>query len=125
MAIKALAGLREVEPEARENRIAFLRALTELARENNIARAWIERLLQRVERRLPDEAITFRACYLEGDERQTAKEVGRRLFIDHRTVYRHNRRVLRAMLPAAFGVDGVFSLMLIYPRGKPPQARKV
>lgn len=117
-AVKVLVGLREVDPEARENRIAFLRALAELARENNIARICIERLLQRVERRLPDEAVTFRACYLEEGGRKTAKEVGRRLFIDYRTVYSHNRRVLMAMLPAAFGVDGVFSLMADIPTGK-------
>lgn len=95
-----------------------MRALAELARGNHIAYACTERLLQCVERKLPDEAITFRMYYLTEDKRQTAKEVGRRLFIDHRTVYRHNRRVLMAMLPAAFGVDGVFRSMADIPVGK-------
>lgn len=107
-ALSCLSGITEAGKEGRENRIAFLRALAGLARENDVARAAVVRLLDGVGRKLPEEAETFRAYYLEGNTHQTARQVGRRLCMDVRTVYSHNRRVLKAMLPLAFGIDGLF-----------------
>lgn len=58
--------------------------------------------------RRPEEAAVFRAYYLDGDAKPTARQIGRRLCMDARTVHRYNRRILIAMLPVAFGVYGLF-----------------
>ena len=57
---------------------------------------------------MPQEAATFRAFYLDGETKPTARQVGRSLCMDKTSVFRHNRRVLKAMLPAVFGLDGLF-----------------
>ena len=103
-----LAGLEELTPEQMGERVAALRRLADKARENAAARVVVKRLLTVCKRGLPDEAATFRACYLDGDERPSARQVGRRLCLDIRSVHRHNRRVLETMAPAAFGIYGVF-----------------
>ena len=104
-----LSILSEHGKEGHENRIALLRALAELARENNRARNALEPMLSHIEGRMPEEVKTFRAVYMEGASRLSGREIGRRFCMDARTVHRHNRRVLEAMLPLAFGIDGIFS----------------
>ena len=104
-----LSMLSEHGKEGHENRIALLRALAELGRENNRARNALEFMLSHIEERMPDEVKTFRAVYMEGATRLSGRKIGRRFCMDARTVHRHNRRVLEAMLPLAFGLDGIFS----------------
>lgn len=103
-----ISGMMEIGEEAREKRVAFIRALADMARENKTARAKIKRLLQPIERKYPQEAATFRAYYLEGEKHQSARQIARVLCMDTCTVYRHNRRVLEAMLAPMFGVYGYF-----------------
>lgn len=103
-----LSGLQGIGPEGRENRIACLRALAEIARENATARSAVTRWLDEVEYKLPEEAITFRLYYLEGDARPSIKQLARCLYISTSTVNRHNKRILEAMLPLVFGIDGIF-----------------
>ena len=103
-----LNGLERLKPEQEARRIAALRNLAERARENAAARGAVERLLTFAAQRHPEEVQTFRACYLDGEKRDSARQIGRRLCMDLCTVHRHNRRILGAMLPAAFGVCGVF-----------------
>lgn len=57
---------------------------------------------------LPSEVETFRACYLDGDQRESARKIGRRLHMDICTVHRHNRRVMEALLAHVFGIYGLF-----------------
>ena len=57
---------------------------------------------------LPSEVETFRACYLDGHRRESARQIGRRLHIDTSTVHRHNRRVMDEILVYVFGIYGVF-----------------
>lgn len=68
----------------------------------------MNKLLDAVEGKRPEEAAVFRAYYLEGERKPTARQIGRRLCMDVRTVHRYNRRILIAMLPVAFGVYGLF-----------------
>lgn len=103
-----LEGLEELTPAQMGERVAALRMLANRARENAAARAIIERLLTFCVRSLPDEAETFRFYYLDGDKRPSDRQAARRLCLDKRSVHRHNRRILEAMTPAAFGVYGVF-----------------
>ena len=103
-----LNGLERLEPEQEARRVAALRDLAERARGNAAARGVVEQLLTFAAQRHPEEAQTFRACYLDGAKRPSARQIGRRLCMDSCTVHRHNRRILGAMLPAAFGVYGVF-----------------
>lgn len=107
---KATAYLDALEPigaEEKARRVAALRAVAQMSREDSTARAFILRLLQCVEREHPEAAATFRAYYLEG-RHQSAREMGDVLCMDTTTVHRHNRRILEAMLPAAFGLAGIF-----------------
>lgn len=106
-AVELLRGLIPAGPEAIGRRVAVLRGIARQARENAAARRVIVRLLDIVAPRLPDEAVTFRAYYLDG-QRQSARQTGRALYMDKRTVRRHTRRILEAMLAPAFGVYGVF-----------------
>lgn len=103
-----LEGLEELTPGQKAQRVKLLRAIAGKARENAAARDFIESLLTVCVKKFPDESETFRAVYLDGDTRPSARQVGRRLCLDRRTVHRHNRHILEAMLPAAFGVYGVF-----------------
>lgn len=100
-------SLQEITSEGRENRIAFVRALAELARENAAAHSIVERLLDRIGGNLQEEKATFRAYYLEGDKKPNARQIARRLCMDPATVYRHIRRILSEMLPLLFGIYGV------------------
>ena len=45
---------------------------------------------------------------LDGQRRETARRIGRRLHIDTSTVHRHNRRVMEDLLVYVFGIYGVF-----------------
>lgn len=103
-----LEGLEELTPGQKAQRVELLRAIAGRARENAAAHDFIERLLAVCVKKLPDESETFRAVYLDGNTRPSARQVCRRLCFDIRTIHRHNRHVLEAMLPAAFGVYGVF-----------------
>lgn len=116
-ALEALSAIWEEGEEGQRNRIAFLRALAELARENAAARLIVEKLLNLVGGKRPEEAAVFQAYYLEGEKKPTARQIARRLCMDVRTVRRYNRRILIAMLPVAFGVYGLF-----YPDSKPERA---
>lgn len=103
-----LEGLEELTPGQKAQRVELLRAIAGKARENAAARDFIERLLTVCVKKLHDEPKTFRAAYLDGDARPSARQLSRRLCLDIRSVHRHNRRVLEAMLLPAFGVYGVF-----------------
>ncbi len=106
-AVELVRSLVPAGPEAINRRVAILRGIAGQARESTAARRLIVRLLDIVADGLPDEAATFRVVYLDG-QRQSARQAGRALYIDKRTVHRHTRRVLEAMLAPAFGVYGVF-----------------
>ena len=103
-----LDSMEEIGPERRRELVAIVRALAELARENSVAREYLERWLVGVAHSLPSEVETFRACYLDGDQRESARKIGRRLHMDICTVHRHNRRVMEALLVHVFGIYGVF-----------------
>lgn len=103
-----LDSMEEIGPERRRELVAIVRALAELARENSVAREYLERWLVGVAHSLPSEVETFRACYLDGDQRESARKIGRRLHMDICTVHRHNRRVMEALLAHVFGIYGVF-----------------
>ena len=102
-----LDSMEEIGPERRRELVAIVRALAELARENSVAREYLERWLVGVAHSLPSEVETFRACYLDGDQRESARKIGRR-HMDICTVHRHNRRVMEALLVHVFGIYGVF-----------------
>ena len=103
-----LDSMEEIGPERRRELVAIVRALAELARENRVAREYLERRLVGVAHSLPSEVETFRACYLDGGQRESARKIGRRLHMDICTVHRHNRRVMEALLVHVFGIYGVF-----------------
>ena len=103
-----LDSMEEIGPERRRELVAIVRALAELARENSVAREYLERRLVGVAHSLPSEVETFRACYMDGDQRESARKIGRRLHMDICTVHRHNRRVMEALLAHVFGIYGVF-----------------
>ena len=103
-------SLQGIGPEGRKNRLLFLRALVELARKNAVARPIVERLLDLVGGKLPEEAATFRDYYLDGEKQPSARQIARRRFVDTRTIYRHNRVILSAMLVPVFGVNGYFRM---------------
>ena len=103
-----LDSMEEIGPERRRELVAIVRALAELARENSVAREYLERRLVGVAHSLPSEVETFRACYLDGDQRESARKIGWRLHMDICTVHRHNRRVMEALLVHVFGIYGVF-----------------
>lgn len=107
-ALETLSTIWEAGEEGQRSRIEFLRAISELARENGAARSIAEKLLDAVGGKRPEEAAVFRAYYLKGKKKPTARQIARRLCMDVRTVYRYNRRILIAMLPVAFGVEGLF-----------------
>lgn len=107
-ALETLGAIWEAGEEGQKNRIAFLRALAELTRENAAARSIMEKLLDAVSGKRPEEVAVFRAYYLEGKKKPTARQIARCLCMDVRTVHRYNRRILIAMLPVAFGVEGLF-----------------
>ena len=87
---KMLGHLEEIGPARRRELVVMVRALAERARENRVAREYLERHLVAVSRSLPSEVETFRACYLDGHRRESARRIGRRLHIDTSTVHRHN-----------------------------------
>ena len=103
-----LDSMEEIGPERRRELVAIVRALAEFARENSVAREYLERRLVGVAHSLPSEVETFRACYLDGDQRESARKIGRRLHMDICTVHRHNRRVMEALLVHVSGIYGVF-----------------
>ena len=105
---KMLGHLEEIGPARRRELVVMVRALAERARENRVAREYLERHLVAVSRSLPSEVETFRACYLDGHRRESARRIGRRLHIDTSTVHRHNRRVMEDLLVYVFGIYGGF-----------------
>lgn len=109
-------GLREPGPEGEAWRLSCLRALADLARENAAARSIVGELLDAVAGKLPGEAETFRAYYLDGDTKPSARQIARRLYMDRATVFNHTRRIFAAMLPLAFGPE-------FAEKPKPPKAK--
>ena len=105
---KMLGRLEEIGPARRRELVVMVRALAERARENRVAREYLERHLVAVSRSLPSEVETFRACYLDGGQQERARQIGRRLHMDTCPVHRHNRRVMEALLVYVFGIYGVF-----------------
>ena len=105
--LKLLDRLEEIGPTRQRELVVMVRALAERARENRVAREYLERHLVAVSRSLPFEVETFRACYLDGDQRESARKIGRR-HMDICTVHRHNRRMMEALLVHVFGIYGVF-----------------
>ena len=112
-----LDRLEEIRPERRRELVVMVRALAELGRENSVVREYLEQRLVSVAHSLPSEVETFRACYLDGGQRESARKIGRResarkigrrLHMDICTVHRHNRRVMEALLVHVFGIYGVF-----------------
>ena len=103
-----LDSMEEIGPERRRELVAIVRVLAELARENRAAREYLDRRLVGVAHSLPSEVETFRACYLDGGQQESARQIGRRLHMDTCTVHRHNRRVMEALLVYVFGIYGVF-----------------
>ena len=104
---KMLGHLEEIGPTRQRELVVMVRALAERAKENRVAREYLERHLVAVSRSLPFEVETFRACYLDGDQRESARKIGRR-HMDICTVHRHNRRMMEALLVHVFGIYGVF-----------------
>ena len=104
---KMLGHLEEIGPTRQRELVVMVRALAERAKENRVAREYLERHLAAVAHSLPSEVETFRACYLDGDQRESARKIGRR-HMDICTVHRHNRRVMEALLVHVFGIYGVF-----------------
>lgn len=103
------SGHRELTPEEKGQRTAAIRSIAERSREDAAARSCTEWLVDQVEPELPMEAQAFRAYYLDGANRPTARQVGRALSMDKRSVHRCICRTLEAMLPLAFGLDGLYT----------------
>lgn len=95
----------ELTIQEKDGRVAAIREIADHAREDASARSFVEWLVQQLETELPTEAQTFRAYYLDG---LTARQAGRALHMDKRSVHRCNRRIMEAMLPLAFGLDGLY-----------------
>lgn len=107
-AIDFTRKLTKADPAATLRRVEILRAVARAARGNTAARAYIERLLEAPAKHFPEHAATFRATYLDGETRPSPRQLARRFHIDLSTVTKRNRHIFEAMLPAAFGVYGVF-----------------
>lgn len=100
---------RELVPEEKADRVALIRSIAERSRADAEARSYVEWLAEQVEPELPMEVQAFRACYLDGVSRPTSRQIGRALSMDKRSVHRCIRRTLEAMLPLAFGLDGLYT----------------
>lgn len=103
------SGHRELTAAEKASCVAVIRSIAERSRVDAGARSYMEWLVEQVEPELPMEVQTFRACYLDGANRPTARQVGRTLSMDKRSVHRCIRRALEAMLPLAFGMDGLYT----------------
>ena len=103
---KLLDRLEEIGPTRQRELVVMVRALAERARENRVAREYLERHLVAVSRSLPFEVETFRACYLDGDQRESARKIGRR-HMDICTGHRHSRRMMEALRVHVCGSYGV------------------
>lgn len=99
---------RELTPEEKRQRTAAIRGIAERSREDAAARSYTEWLVEQIKPELPTEAQAFRACYLDGTSRPTARQVGHDLNMDKRSVHRCIRRVLDAALPLVFGLGGLY-----------------
>lgn len=100
---------RKLTPEEKRQRTAAIRNIMERSREDTAARSYTEWLVEQIKPELPMESQVFRACYLDGASRPTARQVGHDLSMDKRSVHRCIRRVLDAALPLVFGLDGLFT----------------
>lgn len=118
------ADLREPGQVGQESRLLYLRAIADLARENAAARSIVGELLDAVAGKLPGEAETFRAYYLEGEAKPSARQVAQRLYMDRATVFSHTRRIFTAMLPVAFGPEFEEKPKLPKERAKPSPRKR-
>ena len=100
---------RELTPEEKAERVVVIRSIAERSRVDAEARSYMEWLTEQVGPDLPMEVQAFRACYLDGVSRPTSRQVGRARSMDKRSVHRCIRRTLEAMLPLAFGLDGLYA----------------
>lgn len=90
--------------------VEALRRFSDTAREDAKAREMLEDALQKAAQLSPKveaAAPFFRAMYLEGGSRPSAKEIGRRFYVDKRSVFRYVKTVLEALAVLFFGVVGV------------------
>lgn len=101
---------RELTPEEKRQRTAAIRGIAERSREDAAARSYTEWIVEQIKSELPMEAQVFRACYLGGASRPTARQVGHDLNMDKRSVYRCICRVLDAALPLVFGLGGLYAI---------------
>ncbi len=81
-ALDTLSTIWEAGEEGQKNRIAFLRALADLARENAAARTIVTGLLDVVGGKRQEEAAVFRAYYLKGEKKPSARQIARCLCMD-------------------------------------------
>lgn len=90
--------------------VEALRRFSNTAREDARAREMLEDALQKaaqLSQKVEAAAPFYRAMYLEGDSRPSAKEIGRRFYVDKRSVFRYVNTVLEALAVLFFGVVGV------------------
>lgn len=99
---------RELTPAKKQQRTAAIRSIAERSREDADARSYTEWIVEQIKPALPMEAQVFRAYYLNGTSRPTARQVGHDLNMDKRSVYRCIRRLLDTALPLVFGLDGLY-----------------
>lgn len=100
---------RELTPEEKQQRTAAIRSIAERSRADAAARSYTEWIVEQIKPGLPMEAQVFQACYLDGANRPTARQVGHDLNMDKRSVYRCIRRLLDAALPLVFGLGGLYA----------------
>ncbi len=99
------SDLVELTAEEKQGRTAAIRGIAERSRTDSAAQSYVKWLVQQIEPDLPMEAQVSRVYYLDG---QTARQVGRALCMDKRSIYRCICWGLDAMRPLVFGLDGIF-----------------
>lgn len=94
--------------EVREDQLRAVRSLAERARQNEVVRRELVQMLERVNDQ--GAAEVFRAYYLEGSERPSARTLANRFFVDKRTVFKQLLRVCDQLRIMLYGVDALFDL---------------
>lgn len=112
----------ELTAAGKTARVAVIRSIAERSREDAAARSYTEWLAEQIEPELPIETAVIRAYYLDG---QSARQVSHTLSMDKRSVYRYINRGLEAMLPLAFGLDGLWNCTVKKGARTPADKREV
>lgn len=86
---------RTVEQDA--ERLKAVRELARRARKDPAAREQVERLLKYAAMLEPDAAEVFRAFYLDGGSRVTARQLAPRFYVCPRTIRAYTGKAFRAM----------------------------